>query len=69
MIVALSAILIKIESAPDYNAIIQALTSVQNDVKTTAAALNQVISISQETKGVTKSGRENGRMDRQLPDE
>jgi len=62
-------------NAPDYNNIMQALTMIQNNMKTTAetmqttastgqrtaAASNQAILISQETKAITKEVAEAGK--------
>ena len=75
MIVAMSIILTKIKNAPDYNAGMQALTTIQKDKKTTAetvqttattaqqtaAASHQAIQISQETKAITKEVAEAGK--------
>ena len=75
MIAAMSIILTKIENAPDYSNVMQALITIQNDMKITtetvqttastvqrtALASNQAILISQETKATTKEVAEAGK--------
>ena len=55
MIAAMSVMLTKIENAPDYNTIMQALTTIQNDVKTTAETGKTAAIILQETNNIAKA--------------
>jgi hypothetical protein len=44
MIAAISIILTKIENTPNYNNVIQALTTIQNNMKTTAETMQTTAS-------------------------
>ena len=75
MIAAMSVMLSKIETAPDYGTVMLALTTIQNDVKTTAETIqttattaqrtteasHQAILISKETKAITQEVAEAGK--------
>lgn len=61
LIAATSAVLAKIENAPDYTTVMRALTAIQDDMKTTATTLQQtaiasqqIINICQDTNTITK---------------
>jgi len=49
MIAAMSVILTQIENGPDYNTVMQALTTIQSDVKTTAETVQTTATTVQQT--------------------
>jgi len=49
MIAAMSVIFTKIESTPDYNTVVQALTTIQNDLNTTATTVKTTAETVQTT--------------------
>ncbi len=76
LIAAISVVLTKIENAPDHTTVMQALTTIQNDVKIAATAMQttatmvqqtatisqQVIKISQDTNATTKEVAATGKL-------
>src|SRR5258706_9252660 len=58
MIAAMSIILTKVENAPDYNTVMQALTMIRNDVKTTVETVQTTATTVQITAATVQTTAE-----------